>query len=58
MARETVVQCLEVSYQSENKEIEKLDKYSDLARKLQKLWNIKLTVIPIVVGELGTGLNT
>ena len=26
----------------------------DLARKLEKLWNIKVTVIPIVTGALGT----
>ena len=34
------------------KEGEKMDKYLDLARELKKLWNI--TVIPIVVGALGT----
>ena len=32
------------------KESEKIDKYLDLARGLKKLWNMKLTVIPIVVG--------
>ena len=29
-------------------------KYQDLARELKKLWNIKVTVIPIVIGALGT----
>ena len=36
------------------KENEKIDKYLDLARELKKLWNMKVTVIPIVIGALGT----
>ena len=36
------------------KESVKKDKYQDLARGLKKLWNIKVTVIPIVIGALGT----
>ena len=36
------------------KENEKKDKYLDLARELKKLWNMKETFIPIVVGALGT----
>ena len=35
---------------------EKIDKYLDLARKLKKVRNMKVTVIPIVVGSLGTVL--
>ena len=35
-------------------ENEKMDKYLDLARELKKIWNIKVKVIPIVVGALGT----
>ena len=34
-------------------ESEKIDKYLDLARELKKLWNMKVTVIPIVIGALG-----
>ena len=30
------------------------DKYLDLARELKKLWNMKVTIEPIVVGALGT----
>ena len=30
------------------------DKYLDLARELRKLWNMMMTVIPIIVGALGT----
>ena len=36
------------------KEVEKLDKYQGLARELKKLQNTELTVIPIVIGALGT----
>ena len=32
----------------------KRDKYSDLAWELRKLWNIKVTEIPIVIGALLT----
>ena len=36
------------------KECEKTAKYLDLARELKKLWNMKVTIIPIVSGPLGT----
>ena len=36
------------------KECEKRDKYLDLARELKKLCNMKVTIIPIVVGAFGT----
>ena len=36
------------------KESEKKDKYLDLVRELNKLWNMKLTIITIVIGTLGT----
>ena len=36
------------------KESEKKDKYLDLARGLKKLWNMKVTIVPIVIGTLGT----
>ena len=32
----------------------KNDKYLDLARELKKLWNMKVTIVPIVIGALGT----
>ena len=32
----------------------KRDKYLDLARELKKLWNIKVTIIPIVIGAFDT----
>ena len=36
------------------KESEKKDKYLDLARKLKKLWHMKVTSVPIVIGALST----
>ena len=36
------------------KECEKKDKYLDLARKLKKLWNMQVTIIPIVIRAFGT----
>ena len=36
------------------KESEKKDKYLDLARELKKLWNMKVTIVPIVIYALGT----
>ena len=35
------------------KENEKKDKYLNLARELKKLWNVKMTIIPIVIGAFG-----
>ena len=36
------------------KEFEKKDKYLDLARELKKLWNMKVSIVPIVIGAFGT----
>ena len=36
------------------KEVEKRVKYQDIARELKKLWNMKVTVIPFVIGVLST----
>ena len=36
------------------KEWEKKDKYLDFARELKKLWNMQVTIIPIVIGAFGT----
>ena len=30
------------------------DKYLDLARELKKLWNLQVTIIPIVIRAFGT----
>ena len=34
------------------KESEKMDKYQEITKESKKPWNIKVTVIPIVVGGL------
>ena len=36
------------------KECEKKDKYLDLARELKKLWKMKVTTVPIIIGAFGT----
>ena len=36
------------------KESKKKNKYLDLARGLKKQWNMKVMVVPIVIGTLGT----
>ncbi len=41
-------------YRIKLKECEKRDKYLDLARELKKLWKMKVTIIPIVIGAFGT----
>ena len=39
------------------KECEKKDKYHDLAWELIKLWDVQVTIIPIVIGAFGTVTN-
>ena len=36
----------------EEKEKDKIEKYQDLGRELQKIWNVKVKIIPLVVGSL------
>ena len=43
-----------VDHRLKLKECEKRDKYLDLARELKKLWNMKVTIISIVIGAFGT----
>ena len=38
---------------TEDKEKDKIEKYQDLRRELQKIWNVKVKIIPLVVGCLG-----
>ena len=35
------------------KEKDKIEKYQELGRELQKIWNVKVKMIPLVVGSLG-----
>ena len=34
-------------------EKDKIEKYQDLGRELQKMWNVKVKIIPLVVCSLG-----
>jgi hypothetical protein len=36
------------------KEIEKLDNYSDLRTEIERMWNVKAHIIPVVIGALGS----
>ena len=38
----------------DDKEVEKIEKYLDLAKELKKVWIMKVTVVPLVVGAPGT----
>ena len=42
------------AYRIKVKESEKKDMYLDLAKELKKLWNMKVTIIPFVIGTFGT----
>ena len=37
----------------EEKDKDKIGKYQDLGRELQKVWDVKVKIIPLVVGSLG-----
>jgi hypothetical protein len=36
------------------KEVEKILKYKDLTTEIQRMWNVKTNVIPIITGATGT----
>ena len=38
----------------DNKEVEKIEKYLDLARELKKVWNTKVIMVSLVVRALST----
>ena len=38
----------------DTKELENAEHYQDLARELRKIWYMKVKVIPLVIGALGT----
>ena len=45
-------QRIKISQQSE------IENYQDLKRELKMLWNLKISVVPIVIGALGTILKS
>ena len=56
--KKRICKMIDFAVQADNKiklkECEKKDKYLDLARELKKLWNVKVTIVPIVIGAFGT----
>ena len=36
------------------KEAEKILNYKDLTIEIQRIWNVKTKVIPVIIGETGT----
>ena len=45
--------AIQADHREKLKECEKRNKYLDLARELKKMWNMKVTIIPIVIGVRG-----
>ena len=37
----------------EEREKDQIEKYQDLGRELRKIWNVKVTIVPLVVGSFG-----
>ena len=46
--------AVSVDYRIKPKECEKKNKHLALAREVKKLWNMKVTIVPIVIGAFGT----
>ena len=46
--------ALPAAHRIKLKESEKKDKHLNLARELKKLWNMKVTIIPPMIGAFGT----
>ena len=49
--------AISVDHRVKLKESEKKGKYLDLGWELKQLWNMKVMVIPIVTGALGTAIK-
>ncbi len=41
-----------------DREKEKIQKYQDLRREIARLWDVKMCMVPVVVGSLGMVTNT
>ena len=52
--RKIVVFAVPADHRINLKECAKKDTFLDLARELKKLWNMKVTIVPIVIGAFGT----
>ena len=58
MKREHVCMLIDVAISRERnvikKEAEKIRKYKDLTIEIQRMWNVKTKVIPVIIGATGT----
>ena len=56
--QERTCQLIDVTFPADRKVVEKeeetIEKYMDLARKVMKLWNVRVKIIPVVIGALET----
>ena len=53
--RAQIVDCaVPADYRIEISQQRKTENYQDLKRELKKLWNLKTSIAPIVIGALGT----
>ena len=56
--KERICKIVDIAFLADHrmnlKECEKKDKYLDLARESKKLWNMKVTIVPIVIGAFDT----
>ena len=56
--KEKIVKLIDIAVPKDcridDKEAEKIDKYQKLRIELERLWEMKTMVIPIVIGSLGT----
>ena len=43
-----------MSYPARAEGLVNMDKYIDIARELKKQWNMKVTIVPIVIDAFGT----
>ena len=46
--------AIPVDHRIDQKEIEKITKYADLKLEISRMWNCELTVVPIIIGALGS----
>ena len=46
--------AVSANHRIKQKECEKKDKYLDIVGELKMLWNMRVTIVPIVIGAFGT----
>ena len=53
VAKDRSCKIIDLAVPGDSRIEEEKDKYQDLGRELQKIWNVKVKIIPLVVGSLG-----